>query len=343
MAAGRVSISMKDVAALAGVSIGTVSNVLNSPGIVAEDTQQRVHAAIDKLGWVRNETARQLRAGNSNSVGMVVMDASNPYFTDIMRGAEDFFYEKNMSVYLANSDQEPQRETRLLKHFQRNQVSGVILTPIEQNVDEALMLVNRRIPVVLVDRSSNPDFCGVGVDDVAGGELAVKHLLEQGHHRMAFAGGPLKLFQVRDRLAGANRAVDSVSGASLEVLETKTLDVAEGCQVADQIMCIPDGERPTAVFAANDLVAIGMLQGFVAAGISVPDDIAIIGYDDIEFAAAAAVPLSSIRQPRRQMGERVAKLLYEEIRDLENGCKHFHEAVRFAPELVARQSTLGNN
>lgn len=333
---------MKDVAALAGVSVGTVSNVLNTPARVAPGTRERVQMAIDKLGWVRNETARQLRAGHSNTIGIVVLDVANPYFTDVLKGAEEFLYGQGFSVYIGNSDQYPEREVTLLQHFQRNQVQGVLLAPIGASSEEATLLVQRRIPVVLMDRADNPDFCGVGADDIEGGRLAIKHLLEQGHQKLSFVGGPSALPQVRDRRRGAELALEaSAEEGSLLVISSPTLDVASGRSAAEEILALPEGERPTAVFGANDLIAIGMLQGFVSAGLRIPEDIAIIGYDDVEFAAAAAVPLSSIRQPRQKIGEKSAELLFEEIEALAESREHQHQTVRFAPELVARQSTLG--
>lgn len=335
----HAAVSMKDVAALAGVSVGTVSNVLNQPDRVLESTRQRVEDAIRKLGWIRNESARQLRAGRSESVGIVVMDVANPYFVDLLLGAEETFYDRGYTVNLGNSDQHREREALLMRHFMRSRVDGVLLAPIGNSSGVTDELLRAGIPVVLLDRVSGTGLCSVGMDDIEGGRLAVHHLLEQGHKRIAFVGGPLGLAQVRDRARGARLAVAN-SGAHLDVVEAKTLDVEEGRNAAQHIARSDSKVRPTAVFAANDLIAIGMLQGFVAEGLSVPDDVAIIGYDDIDFAAAAAVPLSSIRQPRYEMGRCAAELLLKEITAAESGDEHQHEPVSFSPELVARISTL---
>nr|WP_300144661.1 LacI family DNA-binding transcriptional regulator [Propionicimonas sp.] len=337
----RSSVSMRDVATLARVSVGTVSNVLNSPERVSDATRQRVQDAIDKLGWVPNESARQLRAGRSRSIGMVVMDIANPFFTDVARGAEELLYEQQYSVHIGNSDQNPDRELTLLERFEQQRVGGVLFAPIEDSAERVLRLRQRGIPVVLVDRvGSGADFCSVGVDDLAGGRLAGQHLLDQGHQRLAFVGGPSSLAQVRDRRRGMELAVEQAGdGVSLLAVSTPALGIADGVSGAGEIAALAEAERPTAVFAACDLVAIGLLQGFVTAGLRVPDDIAIIGYDDIAFAAAAAVPLSSIRQPREDIGRKSAELLTREIEAADGGRPHQHEAVRFTPQLVARRST----
>ena len=340
MAASKSSVSMKDVAALAGVSLGTVSNVVNSPDMVSEPTRERVTTAIDKLGWVPNESARQLRAGRSRSIGMVVMDIANPFFTDLVLGAEDYVQERGYSVQVSNSAQEQRRERRHLKLLEEQRVGGVLLAPIWGLSDQVRQLRRRGIPVVLLDRAGDAtDLCSVSVDDVEGGRMAVQHLLDQGHTHIALVGGPGDIQQVRDRRLGAELARSRHGNASVLTISTPNLDADSGVNAAAELAALPASERPTAVFAANDLLAIGVLQGFVTNGLRVPDDIAIIGYDDISFAAAAAVPLSSIRQPRQALGRRAAELLFAEIESADQEEPHLHSAVLFSPELVVRRSS----
>ena len=341
MAARKASVSMKDVAALAGVSLGTVSNVLNSPDIVAEPTRRRVELAIAKLGWIPNEPARQLRAGRSRSIGMIVMDIANPFYTDLVIGAENCVQERGYTVQVGNSAQEADRENAQLLVLMQQRVRGVLLAPIWGIDERVRQLKLRGIPVVLLDRAGNQsDFCSVSTDDVEGGRLAVQHLLDQGHMIIAVVGGPGNLQQVRDRRLGAELASSRFDGSTrLLTISTPHLDVESGVRTAEEIVLMPSNERPTAVFAANDLLAIGLLQGFVTAGLRVPDDMAIVGYDDIAFAAAAAVPLSSVRQPRLAIGYRAAELLFDEIEALDGEESHDHQQVRFTPELVVRRSS----
>lgn len=341
MVARKGAVSMKDVAALAQVSVGTVSNVFNSPQTVSATTRARVEDAIDKLGWVPNESARNLRAGHSTSIGMVVLDISNPYFTDIVRGVEDAALTAGYSVQVGNSAQEVDRERGLLNLFERQRVGGVLSVPIEDSTERFLELRRRGIPVVVVDATAGSNFCSVSVDDVEGGRLAVEHLVQQGHRRIAFVGGPSHLAQVSNRRLGAQFAIAGLDDVTaMLTISTPKLDLVSGVSAAEEVAALSDDERPTAVFGANDLIAIGLLQGFVSSGMRVPEDIAIIGYDDIVFAAAAAVPLSSVRQPRYLLGERAAELLLAEIAADKHGGEHMHQQVRFTPELAVRRSTL---
>ncbi len=339
----KSSVSVKDVAALAGVSVGTVSNVVNSPAVVSEATRQRVEDAIAKLGWVRNESARQLRAGRSRSIGMVVMEIANPFFTDIVGGVENYVHELGYTVQLGNSDQQVSRESAHLDLFEEHRVRGILFAPIREVGDRIARLRSHGIPVVVVDRAADKDdYCSVAVDDIEGGRLAVSHLVDLGHESIAFVGGPSSLQQVRDRSLGAQIAASRLSSpSSLLTISTPRLDTGSGVRAAGEIAAMPISERPSAVFAANDLLAIGLLQGFVTHGMRVPEDIAIIGYDDIEFASAAAVPLSSIRQPRETLGRRAAELLFAEVDALDQGLPHLHEHVEFTPELIVRRSTAG--
>lgn len=330
-----MTISVKDVAALAGVSVGTVSNVLNRPKKVAPETVERVQAAIDELGFVRNDAARQLRAGQSRSIGLVVLDARNPFFTDIARGAELRAADEHLSILLGNSDDNPVRESTYLDLFEQQRVHGVLITPVEDVTVRLEQLRARGIPAVLVDRRSDGVFSSVSVDDIAGGRLAVEHLLATGRSRIAFVGGPGGVRQVADRLEGAQQAVAEHPHATLEVIETSAMSVLEGRVVGERLRVRENAHRPDAVFAANDLLAVGVLQALVMLGsVAVPGEIAIIGYDDIDFASATVVPLSSIRQPSELIGRRAVELLLADA-----GGVGERQQVVFQPELIVREST----
>ncbi|WNV92084.1 LacI family DNA-binding transcriptional regulator [Umezawaea sp. Da 62-37] len=329
---------MKDVAARAGVSLGTVSNVLNRPDMVSERTRQRVRAAIDALGFVRNESARQLRGGGSRTLAYVVLDTSNPFFTDVARGVQETGDGEGLAVYLCNSGDDPRRQAAYLDLLEQQRVEGVLITPADAADPRLTALARRGTPVVFVDRGAGPDSCSVTVDDVLGGDLAVTHLLDTGHERIAFIGGPSTIGQVADRIAGARRALERAGRDpdDLTVLQTSRLDVAEGRRAGERLAGFPAARRPTAAFCANDLVALGLLQQMVRLGLRVPEDMAIIGYDDIEFAEAAAVPLTSVSQPRHLLGRTAAELLLSESR---GSGGHQHRQVVFDPELVVRAST----
>lgn len=331
---------MRDVAAAASVSIGTVSNVLNAPGKVAPATVARVQAAIDELGFVRNDVARQLRAGRSRSVGLVVLDVGNPFFTDIARAAEHRAGELDLTILLGTSDDDPHRERTYIDTFDEQRVFGLLVSPIGDDLSRLAALQRRGTPVVLVDRDgSGTPFDSVAVDDIAGARMAVAHLGEVGRRRIAFVGGPAELRQVRDRRTGAQQAVDAIPGAQLEVISTPALTVLEGRAVGELLRDRPARLRPDAVFCANDLLAIGVLQALTLIGdLRVPEDIALVGYDDIDFARSAVIPLSSIRQPTARIGGTAVDLLIDAAEDPAN---HRPDHVVFQPELVIRASTQG--
>ena len=334
------SISVNNVAVAAGVSVGTVSNVLNRPEKVSPGTVARVQAAIADLGFVRNDAARQLRAGRSRSLGLVVLDVANPFFTDVARGAEDRAAEAGLAVLLGNTDDSLAREAAYLDLFEEQRVHGVLISPLGDVSARLTRLRARGTPTVLVDRQTEDrSFSSVAVDDVAGGRLAAHHLVSIGKTRIAFVGGPSSIRQVVDRLKGAREAVAKHPSASLEFIETDALSVLAGRSAGELMLGRAPGDRPDAIFAANDLLAIGVLQALNMRGeLHVPRDIALIGYDDIAFASAAVVPLSSIRQPSVLIGYTAVDLL---LREAEGGVEFEHEQIVFQPELVIRESTGG--
>jgi len=333
-----VAVSVKDVARAAGVSVGTVSNVLNRPEKVSPATVERVHAAIAELGFVRNDAARQLRAGRSRTVGLVVLDSANPFFAEVARGAEERAAEHGVTVLLGSSGQEAARENAYLDLFREQRVNGVLLTPLALDEARAEALETAGVPIVLVDAEADGDLPSVAVDDVEGGYLAVQHLLQQGRRRILFAGGPASVRQVADRLEGARRALAEVADATLEVATTDELTVLAGRLVGEELARRDATERPDGVFCANDLLAVGVLQGAgILGSLRVPEDLALIGYDDIDFAQSTVVPLSSIRQPAREIGAAAVDALFATLSDPDAA----PQRIRFRPELVVRASTGG--
>jgi LacI family transcriptional regulator len=323
----------------AGVSVGTVSNVLNRPEMVSQPTRDRVVLAIEALGFVRNESARHLRAGRSRTLGLVVLDIANPFFTDVARGVEDVANAAGLAVILCNSDDRPEKEAAYLDVLVEQRVQGVLLTPTAEIAPNLESLRRRGVPVVLLDRRApDADSCSVAVDDVLGGRLAAQHLVEQGHRRIAFVGGASGLPQLQERHDGAEQVVVQECGSAdaLLVLSPESLTVAGGREAAERIIGLPASRRPTAAVCANDLMALGVLQEMVRHGVAVPGDFAIVGYDDIDYAAAAAVPLSSVRKPRSELGRRAAELLIDEAR----GEGHRHQQLVFEPTLVVRASSM---
>jgi LacI family transcriptional regulator len=331
--------SVKDVARSAGVSLGTVSNVMNRPEVVSPSTRERVERAMAELGFVRNESARQLRAGTSRTLAYVMLDGSNPFFHDVAQGIELAAEDADLSLFICNSNGRAEREEVHLDRLMQQRVQGILVTPVNPEAPHLAEISRRGIPVVIVDRVGvGGAFCSVAVDDVLGGRIAVEHLAEQGHTRVAVVGGPESIGQVRERVEGARQiwAELGLPPDDLTYLPTAGLTVAEGRSAGERLAGIPARRRPTAAFCANDLLALGLLQQTIGAGLRVPEELAIVGFDDIEFAAAAAVPLTSVRQPRQELGRAAAQLVIDEATNPD----HVHQQPLFEPELVARASTV---
>ena len=353
---------MRDVAQLAGVSVGTVSNVLNRPDVVAPGTRARVQAAIAELGFVRSESARLLRAGSSQVLALLALDLADPFFVGVLRGAEGAARAADLGVLVMDSASSAASEATHLSMLAQQRVRGVLVTPADVSGATLAQFGRARIPYVLVDRDiPGGTGCRVLVDDVAGGAMAVAHLIAAGHRRIAYVAGPMELPQYRDRLEGARLAVAEAGGggdvreagdgdgggggggggggAGVELVVLPGCaqgDVAAGRDAAARMLGL--SERPTGVFCGNDLIALGMLQGLFAAGVSVPRDVAIVGYDDLEVAAAAVVPLTSIRRPAARVGRAAAEILLEESGAAAG--EHVHRELVFQPELVVRASSL---
>ncbi len=329
-------VSMREVAAAAQVSVGTVSNVLNAPDKVAPATVDRVLAAIDRLGFVRNDAARQLKAGRSRCVGLVVLDIGNPFFSDVARAAQSRAADHDLVVLLGSSDDDPHRERRYLDTFDEQRIFGLMITPSGHDHERLAALHRRGIPVVLVDRDGHgTPFSSVAVDDIAGGDLAVRHLCAIGRRRIAVVGGPASLTQVADRRTGARQAAADHPGVDLVPIDTPAPTVLAGREAGERLADLPAQARPDAVFCVNDLLAIGVMQALALRGIAVPDEVALVGYDDIDFAQSAVVPLTSIRQPRAEIGSAAIDLLVATADSARGKPEH----ICYRPDLIERAST----
>src|SRR6266516_3518943 len=280
-APGKPLTGIKEVARIAGVSLGTVSNVLNRPEKVSPSTRTRVQAVINRLGFVRNSTAAELRRGHGRLIGLVVPDITNPFFGEVARGAVDVAFAAGYVVVLCNSDGDAVRESRYLEVLEEQRAAGVLFNPVGKVPSRIERLRERGGRVVFVDRAvAAQEHCSASVDDVHGGQLAIEHLLGCGASKLVMINGPRSLRQCADRRRGARRAVKSAG-----LPETALTEVV------------------------SDVIAI---------------------------AADSTVPLTSVAQPKYELGRAAGELLLREIRDGEH---HRHERILFQPEVTVRSST----
>ena len=331
-------VGIRDVAELACVSQGSVSHYLNHPDRVSSSTRTRIQTAIDQLGFVRNSMASQLRMGRSTAIAYLAPDVTNPFFAAITEGVEQRATAEGLSVFIVNSHHDRARENGYLATFEQSRVQGLLVASYEAIEDRLRAIRARGIPSVIIGQLATSNAQpSVSVDEVQGGSLAANHLLETGRRRLAYVGGPMSIYQVHDRYQGASDAVRDVTSASLEVIHVSERSISDGRHVAEMLVKRPAPVRPDGIFAVNDLTALGLLQGLVMHGIRVPEDIAIIGYDDIEFAAASLIPLSSVRAPQAGIGGAAMDLLIAEMAQTPVTSQRH---VILQPELVIRSSSL---
>lgn len=330
---------MREVARVAGVSVSTVANVLSRPSIVAPETRRRVEQAIRGVGYVPSGPARQLRGLPSLIVGSVILDLANPFYAELNRGIEDRLAEAGCLVLACSTDLRPAKEKQILGLLREQAVRGIIISPIDPDPTALLETSRRGTPVVLLDHPRGGlDLCAVAVDHLLGGRLAAEHLLSLGHRRIAYLGGAVDPRPVALRREGARRALAAAGldpdDALLDIrmpIHPPTLLEASAGAVAQLLSVAP---RPTAIICLNDTAALGVLHGLDAAGVRVPAEMSVVGYDDLQFAPRLAPPLTTVRQPKHQLGHTAADLLLDEASP-----GHAHREVRFQPSLVVRATT----
>jgi LacI family transcriptional regulator len=329
-------VTIRDVALRAGVSVGTVSNVLNRPNVVAPDTLAKVQSAIASLGFVRHAGAALMRGGRARTIGLVVLDVTNPFFTELARGAENAAREHNHLVILCNSDEDAEQERRYLEVLEEQRVLGVLISPVAVDGAQLDRIRQRGTAVVLLEHA-RPTYCSVRADDAAGGRLAALHLLDLGHERLLYVSASPRITQYSQRLLGVRQALAERGrpASTLDVIEVGAIGTMKDGSVAATQM-IERGLRSTGIICGNDLIALGFIGHMRRARVNVPADISVVGYDDIELAEQNSLPLTTVRQPKQNMGRTAAKLLIDEA---EQGTQHTHQQIVFQPELIVRKTT----
>jgi len=323
-------VRIREVAERAGVSTGTISNVLNHPESVSEPTRQHILKVMDEMNFVRDGSARQLRVGQSQTVGVIVRDISNPFYMELARGIEDRLDQENCIMMLCSSDADPDRESRFVQLFAEQGVRGVLITPYHDQFGQAKRLKSLHIPLVLLDAISD-QARSVTVDHVDGGKQAVRHLLEQGHRRIGIIAGPDSLRPSRERTEGARQAVTAAGLDPAEVLAITRVDLLSADSGQRGMATLLEQGPLTAVCCVNDSVAMGALRELRVRRLAVPQDVAVVGYDDIVYAKELMVPLSSIHQPMHDLGWTAVEMLFHP--------DQFARRVSFQPQLVVRESS----
>jgi LacI family transcriptional regulator len=327
-------VTMADVAREAGVSSMTVSRVINNKGDVSSSTRQRVLELIDRLGYRPSGIARGLATRRTGTLGLVVPDVANPFFSDVARGVEHVAYAEGYNVFLCNTEEDPERELAVLKSLEEKRVDGLILCSSRLEEDELRTVVSRHPTTVLVNRRLDGEGVRpVLVDDEAGGRLVTSFLLESGHEAVGFLAGPPVSHSGRERTSGYRATLAEAGLAYDPALVRRCRPVVEGGQEA-ALSLLTTRPEISALFCYNDLVAVGALQACAELGRRVPEDVAVVGYDDIPLAALVTPALTTCRVPRYELGSQAVDLLLRQI----NGCSEECDEIVLAPELVVRDS-----
>ena len=334
--------TISDVAKQAGVSTMTVSRVVNGTGYASAETRARVETAIGELGYVPNALARQLRSKRTKTIALVVSDISNPFFTTIARGAEDVAVAHGFSVMYCNTDESAKEEEQYLLMLIERQVDGVLLVPARSSGASFRLLQAHNVPVVVMDRrvaARNVD--SVLCDSEAGAHALTRHLIELGHRRIAVLTGRRDISTSVDRVLGCRRAL-AEAGLTLDDdlvryggFNFGKLNQADGHRMAEAVLAA-DGERPTAIFAANNFIAFGVIRALREAGLRVPEDISVVAFDDLPDDWVSEPFLTVAAQPAYEIGHRAATLLLDRISGDHDA---IGESVVLPFEMIIRRSS----
>lgn len=328
-------VTIRDVAARSGVSANTVSRVLNGKQDVSKETRARVQAVIDELGFRPNNLARSLLRRHSRTIGHVVTDCTNPNTAQQIRAVQDVTTREGYSVVLFDTNERTDRQAESLHLLEEQVVDGVILTPARSHDDGLARFIARGNRLVLLNRDVDGlDVDRVTIDNRAGAHAAIRHLLDLGHRRIAYVTGRQEISTVRERLAGYQDAlVKARVAADPRLVCRAEIDPEAAAEATRRLL--ERKRRPTAIFTYNDLMAVGALVAIREAGLRVPEDISLVGHDDILYAPYLQVPLTTVAQPTRELGETAARLLVDRLRGDDGPLRR----IVLAPKLVVRAST----
>jgi LacI family transcriptional regulator len=335
---GGGSVTLRDVARVAGVHPATVSRALNEEtrGLVNEETARRVVKAAEKLGYQPNPIARGLKTNQSYTIGVLIPDLTNPLFPPILRGIEDRLETAGYTPLIANTDNDPERELLDSQTMRARQVDGIIAATARRDHRLHDALLEAGIELVLVNRRQEElPVSSATADDRMGMRLSVEHLLSLGHTRIAHLAGPLDYSTGLDRHDSFH---ETMRAGGLEpdpelVLVGEGFTESEGARLCEQL--IADGRRFTAIAAANDLLALGCYDVFADRGVSCPEQVSVVGFNDMPFAARFQPPLTTIHIPHYEIGKAAAQLMLERLQDADTPPRE----VRLEPSLIVREST----
>jgi len=331
----RELVTIKDVAREAGVNISTVSRALNNGYGVNDQTREHVMAVAARLNYSPNRIARGLVTGRSHSLGLIISDIRNPFFAEVARGAEDAARTGNCDLVLCNSDLDADKQMQYVQSLLAKRIDGIMMNSVAVlSREQQAQLAGSGVPIVLLNRpASNHTFSTVCADNEAGGALAARYLLGLGHRKIAHLTGPRQHGNLSDRTRGFVRTLQAAETPVQPIVLRGKYNFDGGTKLTKQLL----DEHPdvTAIFAANDVMAFGVVQAVLDRGLRIPEDLSLIGFDNIEFSVIVHPPLTTVHQPNYEMGYAAVDILLRLARD--KG-KQIPEHRRLGVELIERQS-----
>jgi LacI family transcriptional regulator len=317
-----------EIARAAGVSQATVSNVINRPELVSPATREKVIRAMESMDFVINRSAQTLRSGTATSCGLVVLDIANPFWAELTRGVESVTAPLGQSVIVASSGESQDAQTRQVAQLESQGVRGILVAPVGDELEQLRAVQRRGTEVVLLDHADPEDqLPSVTVDHVAGARSAAAHLFGMGHRLIAFVNGPHRIPWCRDRSLGVQTACEAAGVSEFTEITVPSMTFTSGRASVDTVLA---ADGVTAVFCANDMIAMGLLKGLMVRGIRVPEDLSLVGYDDADFSELLSPALTTVRQSPIEIGQHAARLLY--------GADAAVDGILGVPELVVRDS-----
>lgn len=325
-------VNIQEVAKIAGVSPSTVSRALNGfPGI-SEKTRQRIIEVARKLNYRPNYRGQILTTKSTKNIGLLITDITNPFFPEVVRGAEEYASEAGYTILLGNTSESEDKETNYLDFFSRGPVDGIIISASRVSNEHIMKLAEEGLPIVVINRIlDHPKISFVSTDMEKGGYLGTMHLLKLGHSKIAFINGPRHSEASQKRLEGYKKALKEGEITYNPEIVSFNLPTAEsGYKEAIKLLCTK--EPPTAIFTYNDLMAFGVLKAAKELGIRIPEELSVIGFDDIFFSSFTDPPLTTIKQFKDELGRRAVELLFKLM-------KGEREDLMIEPELIIRNTT----
>ncbi len=329
--------TIKDIAARAGISYATVSRALNEKYGVSRETREKVKALAEEMGYRPNAIAQGLVNRTTMTVGLIIPDITNPFYPRLALGIEDRLLKAGYNVFLCNTSWNPDRERDYLNNLVQKQVDGIIISSIAHHADDIESIIPSDMPLVYV--SSYPEDTErsyVLIDNIKGADMAVSHLLFRKRRRIAFIGSQQEYHSLEDRLSGYRKALKR---AGIEVSEDMVVldkfQEQSGYKIIRELL--EKGTIPDGVFAENDIIAMGVVQGVQDSGYRVPEDVAVIGFDDIPIASHPDIQLSTIHQPKYRIGSYAAEILLNQL--IQDPSERRTERMTLQPELIVRRSS----